>query len=213
MSHAQGVIAHADPSSNFQHSKSTQHNQRELAFLGFSQDYTLGETARSPSHMIIDLTSEKATSAVNSLSIHDLAFVKRSDGRFTYAILAFRSNEKVNNSNQSLEECMTFVLSDFGCTKMIKKSQWTESVRLVSTNNGCEMDPTLPVTANTSSMQQDKARHAHGSDKRNNDQDLKSNHEVEDYPDKLRTEFYSTRGPVAVGLPQARYRLIWRKMI
>mmetsp|Transcript_2284 Transcript_2284/g.4090 ORF Transcript_2284/g.4090 Transcript_2284/m.4090 type:complete len:570 (-) Transcript_2284:14-1723(-) len=204
LSHAQGVTAHANPPSNSQHSKSIQQNQQQLDILGFRQDYTLGEAARSPSHMIIEGNSEKAMKAVNSLSIHDFAFVKRSDGLFHYAILAFRSNEQGDStSNQSLEECMTFVLSDLGCTKMIKKSQWSEFVRLSSTNNGCNKDPTLPtVTANTLPMQQDKARqHAHGSHDRNNDQDVKSNHEVEDYLNKLRTEFYSTRGPATVGLP------------
>jgi len=185
-------------------SPNAQHPKKQNSFLGFRQDYTLGEAARSPSHMIIEGNSEKAMKAVNSLSIHDFAFVKRSDGLFHYAILAFRSNEQGDStSNQSLEECMTFVLSDLGCTKMIKKSQWSEFVRLSSTNNGCNKDPTLPtVTANTLPMQQDKARqHAHGSHDRNNDQDVKSNHEVEDYLNKLRTEFYSTRGPATVGLP------------
>mmetsp|Transcript_2283 Transcript_2283/g.4087 ORF Transcript_2283/g.4087 Transcript_2283/m.4087 type:complete len:567 (-) Transcript_2283:14-1714(-) len=201
LSHAQGVTAHANPPSNSQHSKSIQQNQQQLDILGFRQDYTLGETARCPSHIVTGLTSKKTTEAMNSLSIHDFAFVKRSDGRFTYAILAFLSNEEDKISNQSLEEFMIFVLSDSGRTKMIKKSQQSEFVRLVSTNNVREMDPTLPVTANTSSMQQDKARHAHGLDERNNDHDVKSNHEVEDYLNKLRTEFYSTRGPATVGLP------------
>jgi len=195
LSHAQGVTAHANPPSNSQHSKSIQQNQQQLDILGFRQDYTLGETARCPSHIVTGLTSKKTTEAMNSLSIHDFAFVKRSDGRFTYAILAFLSNEEDKISNQSLEEFMIFVLSDSGRTKMIKKSQQSEFVRLVSTNNVREMDPTLPVTANTSSMQQDKARHAHGLDERNNDHDVKSNHEVEDYLNKLRTEFYSIRGP------------------
>jgi hypothetical protein len=189
------------PSSNSRHPKLDQKNQQRDNFLGFRRDYTLGETVRSPSHMIIGLTSEKATEAVNSLSIHDFAFVKRSDGLFSYAILAFRSNEEDNNSNHSSEECMTFVLSDMGGTKMIKKSQWSELVRLISTNNGCEMDPTLPVTANTSPMQQEKARHAHGSYDRNCDHEVESNHDVEDYLNKLRTEFYSTRGPATVPPP------------
>lgn len=102
-------------------------------------DYSLGENARCPSHMIEHGASpEKAFQSINKLKALDFAFVKRSslDERYSYAILACRSLEPhVDASNpppEMLEECMIFVLSDAGNTMKLRKNQWVECVRLVS---------------------------------------------------------------------------------
>ncbi len=56
---------------------------------GFRGDYDLGDSARASSHMIVEPTSKQALQAAGSLNKHDFAFVKRSDGSCTYAILAY----------------------------------------------------------------------------------------------------------------------------
>ena len=176
----------------------TQQNQEQISFVGFREDYILGQTARSPSHMIAEQTSEKATEAINSLSKHDFAFIKRSDGSFTYSILAFRSDDD-DKSDQLSEECMTFVINKSGSSKMLKRSQWSEFVGLVSSDNGSTKDPTLPATANMLMVQQDKIERARGSDGRDDDCKVKPNNGVEDYVNKVKTEFYRVRGPANVG--------------
>jgi hypothetical protein len=75
-------------------------------------DYRLGEPARSSSHMV---------SKVSTLKNYDFAFIKRTDGLWTYAILAYRT-----------EESMMFVMNETGSTKIIKKRQWAEYVRCVA---------------------------------------------------------------------------------
>ena len=85
---------------------------------GFCNDYSIGETVRSPYYMIIEPTSDQAIQAIGLLNKHDSAFVKCSDGSYSYAILAYRSMEPNKGSiNMSTEECMTFVMCDVGSTK------------------------------------------------------------------------------------------------
>eukprot|EP00584_Thalassiosira_punctigera_P013402 CAMPEP_0172570432 /NCGR_PEP_ID=MMETSP1067-20121228/127546_1 /TAXON_ID=265564 ORGANISM="Thalassiosira punctigera, Strain Tpunct2005C2" /NCGR_SAMPLE_ID=MMETSP1067 /ASSEMBLY_ACC=CAM_ASM_000444 /LENGTH=274 /DNA_ID=CAMNT_0013362523 /DNA_START=93 /DNA_END=917 /DNA_ORIENTATION=- len=96
---------------------------------GFREDYALGETIRSPSHMIPEATAHQAINAAASLKEHDFAFIKRSDGVYCYSILAYRSMELIKGST---EECMTFAMSDVrSTTKMIRRKHWSEFVRLV----------------------------------------------------------------------------------
>eukprot|EP00571_Detonula_confervacea_P001002 CAMPEP_0172331042 /NCGR_PEP_ID=MMETSP1058-20130122/61722_1 /TAXON_ID=83371 /ORGANISM="Detonula confervacea, Strain CCMP 353" /LENGTH=256 /DNA_ID=CAMNT_0013048295 /DNA_START=199 /DNA_END=969 /DNA_ORIENTATION=+ len=101
---------------------------------GLRQDYLLGEAIRSPSHMIIEPTPKRSIQAVNSLQKHDFAFIKRSDGSYSYAILACRSFEPIKGAkkNATTEECMIFVMDDTGSTKIIRQSRWSDSVHLVS---------------------------------------------------------------------------------
>jgi hypothetical protein len=116
------------------------HQQADQDSNGFRKDYTLGETVRSFSHMVVESSLEKASEAVNVLKNHDFAFIRRSDGSWTYSILAYRSFEPLKageaapplTSSDELEECMMFVMSNAGQTKMIKKRQWGEFVRPVS---------------------------------------------------------------------------------
>ena len=100
---------------------------------GFRGDYTIGETIRSSIHMSIESTSEQAIQAIGSLDEHDFAFIKRSDGSYSYAILARRSMEPIkgddiNDKAKSMEECMTFVMSEAGAAKMVRRRNWSKSV-------------------------------------------------------------------------------------
>merc|ERR1719296_222792 len=65
------------------------------------------------------------------LQKHDFAFVKRSDGSYSYAILAFRSFEPIKKGTGT-EECMTFVTNKIGSTKIIRERHWSEFIRMPS---------------------------------------------------------------------------------
>jgi len=136
---------------------SPRHEEENTSFnsKGFRCDYSLGESARSSSHMVIQPTSDQAFQAANTLKKHDFAFVKRSDGTYSYAILAFRSLQPTHRGKgptAPLEECMVFVLGGKGSTKILKRKQWGEFVRLVSASVS---DDDLP-TVKTEKQKQDK---------------------------------------------------------
>jgi len=127
---------------------------------GYRSDYSLGKTLHSVSHMIIEPTPEQATQAVDSLKTHDFAFVKRSNGSYSFAILAYRSMEPTKRADEdaAMGECMNFVIGDSGSTKMVRRSHWSRLIRLVSMegSDGCHQvdDTTVTVamdysTANT----------------------------------------------------------------
>ena len=133
---------------------------------GFRPDYSIGDTAWCTSHMMRKLSSEKQFLAVTSLKnmtlplssvlmdlLHHIVdypnvillvlsyvdmYIKRSDGSYSYAILAFCSLELPDDQQciyaDSLDECMTWVRDKGGFVKMLKKDQWAENVRLVSTD-------------------------------------------------------------------------------
>lgn len=90
---------------------------------GFRKDYALGEPLRSLSDKIEEPTPAQALQAVDQLQRHDFAWVKRSDGTYTYAIIAYRT-----------EDTLTFVISeDFISAKTLNKSHWKDCVKLVNT--------------------------------------------------------------------------------
>ena len=64
-----GEFAHKH---SFNRSSSRQHPHK--------QKYTLGEVARSPSHMVIYRSKEKAIQSASRLNKYDQAFIKRSNG-------------------------------------------------------------------------------------------------------------------------------------
>ena len=105
--------------------------------------------SKSPSHIIQPRASHAlhATSSTTALSLqkHDFAFVKRSNGHYSYAILAYRttsgddspshhndSMKSIDNNGKGGEEGMAFVMDNSGSTKMIRKKHWAEYVRLVA---------------------------------------------------------------------------------
>ena len=149
----QGCTSHQNNDDEGSSLGTSHQNTHQAARYSSHQDYNLGDTCRSPHHMIVEPNRSKATQAVDTLSNHDFAFVKRSGGRYTYAILAYRTKgtckgvqQEEHNSisfsslsispreseEEEKEETMTFVLKDDGCDKVIKKSQWADNVRLIS---------------------------------------------------------------------------------
>lgn len=115
--------------------------ERRHRYTGFRNDYYLGDTVTSATHMVIESTTERAIQAVDILQTHHFAWVKRSNGLFTYAILAYRSCSPLpkmggitsNDDNDDGEngEYMYFVLNDSGSTKMVHKKHWSKCIRLV----------------------------------------------------------------------------------
>jgi len=99
--------------------------------------------------MIIEATTDLASRTVSLLSTHDFAFVKRSDGSYSFAILAYRSMDMDPirggaEDEEGMEECMNFVVSEGGSTKMVRERRWVECVRLVSMDGSC-CDPATGV--------------------------------------------------------------------
>eukprot|EP00956_Cyclotella_meneghiniana_P017186 scaffold27752_cov70-Cyclotella_meneghiniana.AAC.1 len=112
-------------------SENTRHHENQQLLVRGRRDYDLGDIARSPSHMIID-TSPQAT-CVSELNDHDFAFVNRSGGSWSYAILAHR-----HQSHDENKEYMVFVVDKMGSTKTIKKRQWAKCVRCVTAGGAQE---------------------------------------------------------------------------
>lgn len=101
--------------------------------------YRLGEAARSTSDLLMYSPGETSGNQsdyfriISSLNTFDFAFIKRSNGQFTYAILADRFIDKDRkHGGRRDEECMRFVLSSKGTTKVIRRKFWLEMIRLVN---------------------------------------------------------------------------------
>ena len=110
--------------------------QKIYGYNAYRDDYFLGDVIKSASHMITESTPERAIRAVESLQMHDFAWVKRSNGNFTYAILAYRASnptlqEGTTSKHHNDEDFMYFVVNDTGATKMFPKSRWHDSIRLI----------------------------------------------------------------------------------
>ena len=102
---------------------STQSHQPPMNLPGFH----LGDVA-SPSDMIIIEDKETALKNINTLKVHDFAFVLRSDGlSWTYATVAnfYAKRGKINS--------MRFVVDEMGSSKIIEKDDWVEYIRMVNT--------------------------------------------------------------------------------
>ena len=93
---------------------------------GFRSDYQLGNTLRHPSHLIIEPSYKRFLSSIQALNKHEFAFIKRSNGSYSYAILANRSMEPIKG------ECLTFVMNESGSTKTVRKCDWGERIRLIA---------------------------------------------------------------------------------
>mmetsp|Transcript_32659 Transcript_32659/g.64984 ORF Transcript_32659/g.64984 Transcript_32659/m.64984 type:complete len:450 (+) Transcript_32659:76-1425(+) len=112
--------------------------------------YHLGDTAISKSDCVLlsdDTFCGRDTylTSISSLDIFDSAFVKRSNGQLTYAILVDRFfDEDAEHGGKRGEECMKFVLNSKGATKTIRTGLWLDMIRLVNDdddencNNGAE---------------------------------------------------------------------------
>jgi hypothetical protein len=118
-------------------------------YSGVRSDYSLGDVARCASHMIIPDDPQEAFGQVSQLKQYVFAFVKRTDGLWTYAILA---HSFVDDEG---EECMMFVMNQRGSTKTITKKKWVSFVRLVADKMVMEekpMEPSLPRNISVNSL-------------------------------------------------------------
>jgi hypothetical protein len=98
-------------------------------------EYSLGEIARSRNDMLIAADSIHALKAASTIQIHDKAFLQRSNGLWTVAMLADRSMQPKNSYRVSskwysedqikdynsdvLEESLLFVINLEGGTKIV----------------------------------------------------------------------------------------------
>eukprot|EP00956_Cyclotella_meneghiniana_P001416 scaffold1555_cov66-Cyclotella_meneghiniana.AAC.3 len=98
--------------------------QQKIQHCSQRKDYTLGETLRSSSHMIIETRPQDTFESVCQLKNYDFAFVRRSNGSWTYSILARRSQDSRED-----EESMMFVLNQEGQTKVLEKEKWGRHIR------------------------------------------------------------------------------------
>lgn len=96
---------------------------RKSTYTSLCQNYTLGDTPRSSSHM----KTPQALHEVCALKDHDFVFLKRSDGSYSYAIIACRTTDDAS------EECMLFVVNESGSTKTVRKRNWLDYIRLLPT--------------------------------------------------------------------------------
>jgi hypothetical protein len=122
----------------FSRSRSVDHSQRNRiqAYSGGRSDYSLGDIA-SRSHMIIPDDPQDAFNLVSRLKQYDFAFIKRTDGSWTYALLAYRYVDEG-------KECMLFVLDQGGLMKVIKKTQWSNFIRMVADQKVMKCKPSNP---------------------------------------------------------------------
>eukprot|EP00804_Cyclotella_cryptica_P003476 CCRYP_002112-RA/>CCRYP_002112-RA protein AED:0.24 eAED:0.24 QI:677/1/1/1/0/0/2/136/361 len=114
-----------DSNSTLSHSSPLHEQRPKCMFRGFRKDYTLGQVARSSSHMVMETSHREAAKTVSELEPYDFAFIKLTKESWTYAILACRY------VNESQEQCLLFVFNTNGSTKEIKKPHWAELIRSV----------------------------------------------------------------------------------
>ena len=91
--------------------------------------YHLGHIIKHRSHMIIPSTPEKAVSDADSLNPLDFCFIKRSNGQWTYSIVADRPTIEGMEWEGG---CIRFVLDAKGSTKTIRRKYWERGIRLVN---------------------------------------------------------------------------------
>ena len=151
---------------------------------GFRPDYVLGESSRHTSHMIVPQDDTHAITLVNTLSKHDFAWVKRSNGKYSYAILAYRTSSTDNDDkdgNNNKGEGMAFVMDELGSTKMIRKKYWCEYVRLVRPMQEDEEDDDNDMDCGMEGMLLDPSTHCRmSSPDTHQDQVLPQDHSKED---------------------------------
>jgi hypothetical protein len=122
---------------------------RMQGYSGVRSDYSLGDVARCVSHLIIPDDPQEAFGQVSQLKQYVFAFIKRTDGLWTYAILAHRCVDDEG------EECLMFVMDQRGSTKTITKNKWVSFVRLVADKMVMEekpMEPSLPRNISVNSL-------------------------------------------------------------
>eukprot|EP00569_Conticribra_weissflogii_P007726 CAMPEP_0171335570 /NCGR_PEP_ID=MMETSP0878-20121228/5431_1 /TAXON_ID=67004 /ORGANISM="Thalassiosira weissflogii, Strain CCMP1336" /LENGTH=325 /DNA_ID=CAMNT_0011836861 /DNA_START=131 /DNA_END=1108 /DNA_ORIENTATION=- len=115
--------------------------------VGRQHAYQVGETLRpaDQQYLIQPHTScvenkqgedKEILQSISALKINDHAFIKRSNGQFTYAILAERkSNTSKSHDKQNNDDSMLFIISLKGHSKLIKRSRSLDLVLPFKGNN------------------------------------------------------------------------------
>ena len=88
--------------------------------------YCLGETIRSPQHMIHHPSVEHTIQSIYALRISDFVFIQRSSGDWSFCQLIERK------ANEEGEEVMTFVVNEVGHRKSLRPSRWVKMLRSCS---------------------------------------------------------------------------------
>lgn len=113
--------------------------------------YNIGDACRTPKDMIICSSREEAKESASLLRKWDGAFIKRSCGLWTYAILIERSPQPLNvlkkrleyfywatvwevDPRDEVEDSMLFAIDDDGSTKIIPEHIWAKYVRRLNPN-------------------------------------------------------------------------------
>ena len=90
-------------------------------------DYVLGQEGHTID-MVCEATRESAKLAISFLRQFDRAFIKRSDGRWSYSMLI----QKIQPGNDFNKWTLRFVVDEFGSTKTVTNyCNWGEHVRLI----------------------------------------------------------------------------------
>ena len=107
--------------------------------------YNLGDIARTPRDMVIHKSDVEAIHSASLLKKYEQAFLKRSNGLWTAAVLADRSLQpiktkrhqaahwhsewEIDPANMELEDCMLFVINGDGATKIVQRRHWGRFIR------------------------------------------------------------------------------------
>ena len=115
------------------------------------QKYNLGDIARTPRDMIIHKSNNEAIHSASLLKKYEQAFLKRSNGLWTTAVLADRSLQpikgkqnmtshwytewEIDATTMELEDSMLFVINGDGATKIVQRRHWGKYVRRMNVND------------------------------------------------------------------------------
>ena len=103
------------------------HQHSTLSFDTYLHHLNIGDVASSQD-MRIHKTYYKS-SDYSSLHVHDFAFILRSNGSYTYAIIAGRSDDSI-----------VFVVDTSGSTKTLNSRHWSQCVRFVNSAAGSKKE-------------------------------------------------------------------------
>ena len=113
--------------------------------------YNIGDACRTPQDMIICRSKQEAVESASLLKKWDGAFIKRSCGVWTYAILIERAPQPLNvlkkrleyfywatvwevDPRYEMEDSMLFAIDGDGATKIIPKHAWAKYIRRIDPN-------------------------------------------------------------------------------
>ena len=108
-----------------------------------NRPYTLGEACRTPSDMIAYKSNKKAIESAALLEKWDQAFIRRSNGIWTVAVMIDKAMQpkdtkkrarwctawEIDPHSMDLEESLLFTVDSNGGTKIINRKSWGQNVR------------------------------------------------------------------------------------